>query len=152
MGVSTAVSASDGGTVRGREQDRVEVGSSPAQRVADFVTAVNDALSEEGVAFRVSQAGVLVRLDFSDRAVQPIFLALDVQPPHASTDAPPRRPDAVLTMTTADLDDCLRQGKELPLRILSGEIKFEGYIRKFLRVLPILRAAVEDRATERTEA
>lgn len=119
-------------------------GTSPAQRIDAFVTAVNTALADDSVAFRVAQAGVLVRLDFRDRAVQPVFMALDVQPPHASTQAPARRPDAVLTLATADLDDCLRLGKELPLRILSGEIRFEGYIRKFLRVLPILRAAVQE--------
>lgn len=130
---------------RGHHEDtrEIEVGTSPAQRVTSFVAAVQEALRDEAVAFRVGQAGVLVRLDFTDRPVQPIFLALDVEPPHATVEAQARRADVVLTMTTADLDNCLRQGDELPLRILAGDIRFEGYVRKFLRVLPVLRAAVQ---------
>ncbi|WP_354698824.1 hypothetical protein [Paraconexibacter sp. AEG42_29] len=121
----------------------MEVGASPAQRVASFVDVVQEALKDDAVAFRMAQAGVLVRLDFTDRPVQPVFLALDVARPYATTEAQPRRADVVLTMTTADLDNCLRQGEELPLRILAGDIRFEGYVRKFLRVLPVLRAAVQ---------
>jgi hypothetical protein len=121
----------------------VEVGTTPAQRIAAFVAAVEEALLDEAVVFRVGQAGVLIRLDFTDHPVQPVFLALDEQPPRATVTALPRRPDVVLTMTTAELNGCLRQGEELPLRILRGEIKFEGYVRKFLRVLPVLRAAVQ---------
>ncbi|MCU1678239.1 MAG: hypothetical protein JWM93_2997 [Frankiales bacterium] len=129
--------------------DAVEVGSSPAERISQFVTAVNDALSDADAARRVAQAGVLVRLDFTDRPVQPVFLQLDIDAPRATVDPQNRRPDAVLTLTTADLDGCLRHGEELPLRILSGEIRFQGFIRKFLRVLPVLRAAIEQRDAER---
>jgi hypothetical protein len=121
----------------------VEVGTTPAQRIAAFVASVEEALLDEAVVFRVGQAGVLIRLDFTDYPVQPVFLALDEHPPRATVAALPRRADVVLTMTSADLNDCLRQGEELPLRILRGDIRFEGYVRKFLRVLPVLRAAVQ---------
>lgn len=115
-----------------------------AERITRFVEVIATALQDEAVAFRAGQAGVLVRVDFTDRPVQPIFLALDEDRPRATLDPVPRRPDVVLTMDSGYLDDCLRQGEELPLRILRGDIRFEGYVRKFLRVLPVLRAAVED--------
>lgn len=115
-------------------------GSTPAQRISSFVMAVEEALSDGEVARRVGQAGCLVRLDFTDRPVQPVFLLFDIRCPRATTDAQGPRPDVVLTLATADLDCCLQ---ELPLRILSGEIRFEGPVRKFLRVLPVLRGAVE---------
>lgn len=124
--------------------------TSAAERIARFVDVVDTALQDEAVAFRVGAAGVLVRVDFTDRPVQPVFLALDVAPPRATLEPQARRPDVVLTMDSGYLDDCLRQGEELPLRILRGDIRFEGYVRKFLRVLPVLRAAVED--LERTPA
>lgn len=120
----------------------IEVGSSAAERVAHYVDVVNAALADREVAARVAQAGVLVRLDFADRAVQPVFLRFDEAAPSATVEPQRRRPDVTLGLTTADLSACLRQGEQLPLRILSGEVRFEGPVRKFLRVLPVLRAAL----------
>lgn len=117
--------------------------ATPAEQIAAFVATVSAALADDDIAERLGQAGVLVRLDCTDRPVQPIFIALDAARPHITLDPPTRRPDVVLTLTTPDLDGCLRQGVELPLRILSGEIAFEGCVRKFLRVLPVLRAEVQ---------
>lgn len=120
--------------------------ATPAERIAACVAALTAALAREEVAFRAAQAGVLVRVDCTDRAVQPIFFALDVEPVHVTLEPPTRRPDVVLTMTTEDLEASLRHGVQLPLRILSGEVAFEGPVRKFLRVLPVLRAAITDAA------
>jgi hypothetical protein len=125
-----------------RGLDAVEVGSSAAERVRHYVEVVNAALADRAVADRVAQAGVLVRLDFGDRPVQPVFLCFDVMPPFATTEPQPRRADVTLGLNTIDLSAYLRQGEQLPLRILSGEVRFEGPVRKFLRVLPVLRAAL----------
>jgi hypothetical protein len=44
-------------------------------------------------------------------------------------------------MWSADLDAVLRKRSYLPLQILAGAVEFDGYVRKFLRVLPILTDA-----------
>ena len=44
-------------------------------------------------------------------------------------------------MSSTDLEGMFREGEYLPIRILSGAVSFEGHVRKFLRVLPILRGA-----------
>lgn len=124
----------------------LEIGERAADRVARCVAAMNDALGDPDVAERVSQAGVLVRLDLADRPVQPVFLCFDRLPPLATTEPQPARPDVTLALTSADLEDALRHGEQLPLRILSGEIRFQGYVRKLLRVLPVLRAEIQARA------
>lgn len=123
------------------------VEATPASRIADTVAAITDAFAREEVAAKVRQAGVLVRMDCTDRAVQPIFLILDEDPVRVTLDPPGRRPDVVLTMTTESLEAGVRDGVALPLRILSGEVRFHGPVRKFLRVLPVLRAAMTDATT-----
>lgn len=137
------------GTRHHRTGSPTDPRSTPAQRISRFTAAVEEALRDGDVARRVGQAGILVRFDFTDRPVQPVFLVLDVGRPRATTDAQGPRPDVVLTLATADLDCCLHDGEELPLRILSGEIRFEGPVRKFLRVLPVLRGSVEKCAAAR---
>lgn len=121
--------------------------STPAARIADTVAALDGVFALEEVAAKVRQAGVLLRLDCTDRAVQPIFLILDEDPVRVTLDPPGRRPDVVLTLTTESLRAVMCYGVALPLRILSGEIAFQGPVRKFLRVLPVLRAAMTDAAT-----
>lgn len=136
------------GAAHGTERaEPIEVGTTPAARINHYVDAVNAVLADDDVAARVAQAGVLVRLDFADRPVQPVFLRFDEDRPSATMEPQPRRPDVTLGLKTADLGDCLRQGEHLPLRILSGEISFQGPVRKFLRILPILRAALFARKT-----
>jgi len=143
--------ASAGGA-RQHAQDRTEVGRSAAERIQHYVDVVNAALADRDVGDRVAQAGVLVRLDFADRAVQPVFLRFDDAAPSATLEPQARRPDVTLALTTADLGACLRQGEQLPLRILSGEIRFQGPVRKFLRVLPVLRTALYAQETARAGA
>lgn len=150
LNVSASAGADAAHDVRGATP--VEVGSSAAERITHYVEVVNAALADREVAGRVAQAGVLVRLDFADRAVQPVFLRFDEADPSATVEPQPRRPDVTLGLTTGDLSACLRQGEQLPLRILSGEIRFEGPVRKFLRVLPVLRAALYAQETARDAA
>jgi hypothetical protein len=44
-------------------------------------------------------------------------------------------------MWSADLEAVLSRSDFLPLQILSGDVQFQGFVRKLLRVLPILTAA-----------
>jgi hypothetical protein len=113
-----------------------------ASRVRDFAAAVESALAVEDVNQRMSTAGVLVRIDLADRAVQPILLGFDTSPAYVTLEARAQRADVVLKLSSDDLHDTVFRSGELPLRILSGAVPFEGNVRKFLRVLPVLRAEV----------
>jgi hypothetical protein len=42
-------------------------------------------------------------------------------------------------MTTADLEAMFDDGEYFALKILSGDVAFEGPVRKFLPLLPVLR-------------
>ena len=110
--------------------------------VREFVAAVEAALAVEDVNQRMTTAGVLVRIDLVDRPVQPILLGFDATPAYVTLEARAQRADVVLKLSSGDLHDAVFRSGELPLRILSGAVPFEGNVRKFLRVLPVLRAEV----------
>lgn len=132
-----------------RPADQVNQASTPAdhgdravERVREFVDAVASALAVEDINQRVMTAGVLVRIDVSDRPVQPILLGFDADPAYVTLEPRAQRADVVLKLASDDLHDTVFRSGELPLRILSGAVPFEGNVRKFLRVLPVLRAEV----------
>lgn len=113
------------------------------RRAARFVDAVARALADAQTNAGVGQAGVDVRLNLTDRPDRPLHLLLAKAPARITAEPQLGRPDVCVTLTSADLDCFLRDAEQLPLRILAGDIAFQGYVRKLLRVLPILRAGVE---------
>lgn len=110
--------------------------------VREFVRAVEAALAVEDVNARMTTAGVLVRIDVTDRAMQPVLLGFDTKPAYVTQEPRAQRADVVIKLRSDELGDAIFRSGELPLRILSGAVRFEGNVRKFLRVLPVLRAEV----------
>ncbi|MCK9250591.1 MAG: SCP2 sterol-binding domain-containing protein [Solirubrobacteraceae bacterium] len=118
-------------------------GRAPSAPVARFVARVGAALEGPGVAERLAQADVRVRIDVADDPGATITLLLDRDPPRIGPGVLTDDPTVRLTLPTTDLDAMLDDSTHLPLAILGGDVAFEGAVRKLLRVMPILRGAVE---------
>jgi hypothetical protein len=118
-----------------------------AQRFAEILEAV---LDDRETAARLSVAGVMVQITVTDVPGFTLTLLLDESPARLMRGIAHERPDVRLEMRSADLDAMFRDGQYLPMQILSGEVSFDGCVRKFLRVLPILRAAAAE-ATARDD-
>jgi len=101
-----------------------------------FQLALDDEASE-----RLGVSGIVVRIDVTDLPDQVITLLFDRTPAQAVGHRLPIREDVRLCMSSTDLDGMFREGEYLPMKILSGAVAFEGHVRKFLRILPILRGA-----------
>lgn len=111
-------------------------------RLDRFMDVLVDAIAVDDVAHRLARAGVQVRIDLNDLPDTVITLQLDSSPVKVVFGSP-RRPDVRLWMWSADLEAVLHRGDYLPMQILAGKTRFEGTVRKFLRVLPILTGAVQ---------
>jgi hypothetical protein len=120
---------------------RAAVPSIARHRVDRFVNVLERAVAEPDVSERLCTAGVRVRIDLKDLPGTVITLRLDEPPARVALGSADIRPDVRLWMWSADLEAVLRKRRHLPLQILSGAVEFEGYVRKLLRVLPILTDA-----------
>lgn len=135
--------------VRGPKQGRIRAGeveasaqplleSSLQVRLTGFVARLSSAINDRAVASRLETAGVVVKIRLIDVPAT-LTLLLDHHPPSVIATATEHRPDVRLAMRFEDLVGTFAQGSYLPLEILAGRIEFEGAVRKFLRVLPVLR-------------
>ena len=122
---------------------------SPERMLDRFVEIIESALREPDARERLSQAGVVVRIDVVDIPGGVVTLLLEPPTPELAVRSLSVRPDVRLYLRSADLEEVLAEGEYLPLQILAGAVTFDGHIRKFLRVLPILRHAAEDAARAR---
>lgn len=120
--------------------------AAPSGHVARFVERVGGALDGPGVAERVILADVRVRIDVTDEPGATISLLLDRDPPRVVPGVLGDEPTVRLSLTAMHLDAMLDDSTHLPMAILNGDVTFEGAVRKLLRVMPIIRGAVE--ATE----
>jgi hypothetical protein len=107
--------------------------------------------ADRETAERLSVAGVMVQITVTDlpapESEATFTLLLNQSPAHLTRGIGHHCPDVRLRMRSADLDAMVRDGQYLPMHILSGEVSFDGCVRKFLRVLPIMRAAAAEAAT-----
>ena len=105
-----------------------------------FVRRLRRVLAEPQIAARVAAAGITVRIDLTDAPGRSVALLLDRMPPVVEDAGPaPGNPTVRLMLDSHELDALLHQGSHLPMAILDGAVTFEGSVRKFLRVMPILR-------------
>jgi hypothetical protein len=125
------------------EQDAAHapVPSIARHRVDRFVDVLGRTLEDADVAERLCKAGVSVRIDLKDLPGTVIMLLFAEPPARIAMGLPKVHPDVRLWMWSADLESVLRKRTHLPLQILAGAVEFEGYVRKLLRVLPILTDA-----------
>ncbi|MEV4420557.1 SCP2 sterol-binding domain-containing protein [Patulibacter sp. NPDC049589] len=117
-------------------------GPTPSTAATRFVADVERALEDPQTARRLSLAGVRARIDVTD-AGEAVTLLLDRFPPQVLLGTGSQEPTVRLAVGSDDLDSMLAEGSHLPMAILAGDVVFEGSVRKLLRVLPILRAAVD---------
>jgi hypothetical protein len=142
--MSTAVQVDDAPDTR-------EVPSVVQRRVQRFAELLEAVFADRETAERLSVAGVMVQITVTDlpapESEATFTLLLNQSPAHLTRGIGHRCPDVRLRMCSADLDAMVRDGQYLPMHILSGEVSFDGCVRKFLRVLPIMRAAAAEAAT-----
>lgn len=121
------------------------------QRFADLLEAV---FVDRDTAERLSVAGVVVEINITDlpEGEATFTLLLNQSPARLTRGIGHECPDVRLRMGSADLDAMVRDGQYLPMHILSGEVSFDGCVRKFLRVLPIMRAAAAEAATREEDS
>jgi hypothetical protein len=110
-------------------------------RMQRFMRVLEQAMAQDDVAERLSKAGVSVRISLKDLPQTSVMLLLDRSPARLEAGTGEGRPDVWLSMWSADLEAVLSRSDFLPLQILSGDVQFQGFVRKLLRVLPILTAA-----------
>jgi len=122
---------------------QADVSSMAQRRYKRFIRRVEERLADEDVARRLTVAGVTVRIDLDDVPAAPLMLLLDGEVAQLARATGAEHPDVRIGMCSVDLDAIFDAGQYLPLQILSGAVTFEGCVRKFLRVLPILRADIE---------
>lgn len=105
-----------------------------------FVRRIRRIVADPQIAARVSAAGLTVRIDLSDLPDRSLALLFDRNPPSVEeSGAALARPTVRLLLDSRELDAMLNEGSHLPMAILGGAVTFEGSVRKFLRVMPILR-------------
>jgi hypothetical protein len=124
----------------GHEPSQKELTSLARLRLERFMGVLTEAVAAPEAAESLCKAGVRVRIDLKDLPDTAVSLLLDKPPARVIYGDEGQRPDVQLWMWSADLEAVLYKGGFLPLQILSGAVEFEGYVRKFLRVLPILTA------------
>jgi hypothetical protein len=140
--MSTAVQVDDAPDTR-------EVPSVVQRRVQRFAELLDAVFADRETAERLSVAGVMVEINVTDlpEGEATFTLLLNQSPAQLTRGIGHECPDVRLRMRSADLDAMVRDGQYLPMHILSGEVSFDGCVRKFLRVLPIMRAAAAEAAT-----
>jgi hypothetical protein len=113
------------------------------QAIDDFVSRLSRAFASRGVSAQVAEAGIVVSIEVDGLPRTHAHLLLDRVPCVARVGPAPGRPDVRLRLPLRALSVFWDDGSHLALRTLSGEIRFEGTVRKLLRVMPILRDAVK---------
>jgi hypothetical protein len=127
--------------VGGSATNAAPVPSIAEHRMQRFMRVLQLAFAQDDVAERLSKAGVTVRISLKDLPQTSVMLLLDRSPSRVEAGTGEGRPDVWLSMWSADLEAVLSRSDFLPLQILSGNVQFQGFVRKLLRVLPILTAA-----------
>jgi hypothetical protein len=109
--------------------------------IADAAYRLAWALSDPATARQVTRAHIVVQVTVGAGPGQTLTVDLRSTDDQRGRPRGRRHSEVRLTAHGDDLDLFWRTDKRLPLMILSGEVAFEGPVRKLLRVLPVLRAA-----------
>jgi hypothetical protein len=143
LALAAAVSRDDPPVVVGGGLSTPE---SPGERLSALVESLRLAFTNPSAARRLAELRIVVRIDLVDVAGPPVTLLLDRPQPEVIAGAIADWPALRLWMKLDDLEAIFRDRTYLPIRILSGEVRFEGMVHKLLRVMPaILRAAIDER-------
>jgi hypothetical protein len=126
--------------------DRCEPSFASEEHLDRFIELMQDALAHADESARLGEAGIVVRIDVTDVPGTIITLLLDRTPPALILGTAEHWPTVRLWMAAGDLEAFHSEASYLPLKIVSGEVRFEGMVRKLLRIMPVLRNALIETA------
>jgi phospholipid/cholesterol/gamma-HCH transport system ATP-binding protein len=125
-----------------REVDPSKKATSEARAQAErslrqFSDAIEAASEDEHIAQRLGLAGTTIRIELADEPDLAITLALE----EATVDVGPgSRPTEVeMVLSSVDLERLWSGDFNLAMAIARGRVRVNGPVRKFLRVMPIVR-------------
>jgi hypothetical protein len=108
--------------------------------VGDLRALVRAVVDDSAAGARAALADTTVRIDLSDGYAVTLFLDREpVELDTAEYDA-----EIALAMTTPQLEQLIRGELALAMEIAHGRIAYSGPVRKFLRIVPILRRVAGD--------
>jgi hypothetical protein len=108
--------------------------------VGDLRALVRAVVDDSAAGARAALADTTVRIDLSDGYAVTLFLDREpVELDTAEYDA-----EIALAMTTPQLEQLIRGELALAMEIAHGRIAYSGPLRKFLRIVPILRRVAGD--------
>jgi putative sterol carrier protein len=110
--------------------------------VGDLRALIAAVVDDPAAGARVALADTKVRIKLSDGAGYAFTLYLDREPVELGEADPDA--EIVLAMTASQLEQLTRGDLALAMEIAHGRIAYSGPVRKFLRIIPILRAAGRD--------
>ena len=110
-----------------------------ADSLREFVRAIAEGVHDAGLDDRVSQASTTVTLTLADEPTCVCTLLLDRSPIEIREGAADG--ECGLSIASVDLERIWSRDFHLPMAIARGRVGVRGPVRKFLRVVPILRSA-----------
>jgi hypothetical protein len=110
-----------------------------AESLRAFVRAIAEGVHDGGLDDRVSRASTTVTLTLADEPDCVCTLLLDRSPIEIEEGAADG--ECELSIASVDLERIWSRDFHLPMAIARGRVGVRGPIRKFLRVVPILRSA-----------
>jgi hypothetical protein len=110
----------------------------PRAVLAAFHSVVLDAADDQDLARRLTAAQTVVQIHFTDAPPLTLTLMLDRDPIEA-VEGEVGQAEVHVFARTEDVHRVFTGEAQLPVLILRGEASYNGPVRKFLRVLPIVR-------------
>jgi phospholipid/cholesterol/gamma-HCH transport system ATP-binding protein len=107
-----------------------------AQILERFRAAIESAGGRERLSHRLAQADTTVRIELADEPDLALTLLLDREPVGVTRDAPA---EVDLSLSSVDLERLWSGDFNLAMAIARGRVHATGPVRKFLRVMPIIR-------------
>jgi phospholipid/cholesterol/gamma-HCH transport system ATP-binding protein len=115
----------------------------------EFAAMIEDAGSDPDISHRLSLAETTVEVILADETDLSVTLQFDRVPivvqRGGDSDA-----EATMTVASYDLAQLYTQEFQLPMAIANGRVRTTGPVRKFLRVVPVLRPLAEQYHTRNT--
>jgi hypothetical protein len=109
---------------------------------AMLCTAFEAAAARDDAAARLADAETSVSIEIRERPGRRVTLRLDSMPPTLERDDP-APVEVEMEIEAQALLDVFARTARLPMMFIEGRASFTGPVRKFLRITPILIAAVD---------
>jgi hypothetical protein len=106
-----------------------------------LITAFTEAIDDPETSERLGRTGTTVRISIRDDPGEVLTLLLDRQPPELHDGDETTVTESSLEIEAVALTGVLDRSVRLAVAVIDGRATYDGPIRKFLRVMPILIAA-----------